>query len=100
MELINSKLRSISELCGKYRVKNLSAFGSVTRNDFSSDSDVDFIVDFNEDDPVQYTDLYFEFKERLEKLLNRKIDLLEERAVKNPFFRQELDQTKVKIYGS
>jgi len=33
-------------------------------------------------------------------LLNRKIDLLEERAVKNPFFRQELDQTKVKIYGS
>lgn len=100
MEVINSKLKTISELCRKYRVKHLSAFGSVTRNDFSADSDVDFIVDFNEDDPVRYSDLYFEFKERLEKLLNRKIDLLEERAVKNPFFKKELDQTKVKIYGS
>lgn len=100
MDFIHSKIKPITELCLKHKVKNLFAFGSVIREDFNTKSDVDLLVDFNENDPIQYSNLYFEFKERLETLLKRKIDLLEERAIKNPYFKQELEQTKVKIYGS
>jgi len=57
------------------------------------------VVDFEETDPFKYTDLYFQFKENLEKLFQRQIDLIEERGIKNQFFRKELDSTKILIYG-
>jgi hypothetical protein len=57
------------------------------------------VVDFEEKDPYRYTDLYFNLKYKLEDLLKRHVDLIEERAIKNPFFRQQLENTKVKIYG-
>ncbi|MCH8534892.1 MAG: nucleotidyltransferase domain-containing protein [Flavobacteriaceae bacterium] len=72
---------------------------SVIRDDFKDDSDIDFVVDFDETDPFKYTDLYFQLKENLEKLLQRQIDLIEERGIKNQFFRKELDSTKILIYG-
>ena len=75
------------------------AFGSVVRDDFNNDSDIDLVVDFNEKDPFTYTDLYFNLKSKLEELLKRQIDLIEERAIKNPIFKQQLEKTKVKIYG-
>lgn len=94
------KTKEIKGLCEKNNVKSLFAFGSITREDFNDGSDIDLVVDFNENDPFSYTDLYFNLKRKLEKLLNRQIDLLEERAIKNRFFKQELERTKVKIYGA
>jgi hypothetical protein len=60
---------------------------------------VDFVVDIDEKDPFKYTDIYFNLKSKLEEILQHQVDLLEERAIKNKFFRQELERTKVKIYG-
>ena len=69
------------------------------RYDFSDESDIDFVVDFDENDPFEYTNLYFQLKDELEKLLKRQIDLIEYRAIKNKYFRKELDETNVLIYG-
>ncbi|WP_425638466.1 nucleotidyltransferase domain-containing protein [Algoriphagus yeomjeoni] len=99
MNIKDKDLNHIKKLCEKYRVRTFSAFGSVNRDDFSDDSDIDFVVDFNESDPFKYTDLYFGLKENLEDLLKRQIDLVEERGIKNRFFKKELDETKVLIYG-
>lgn len=99
MNIKDKDLSLIKKLCEKYRVRTFSAFGSVNRDDFNEDSDIDFVVDFNENDPFKYTDLYFELKENLEDLLKRQIDLIEERGIKNRFFKKELDATKVLIYG-
>lgn len=99
MKISDEKINRIKQLCKKYRVKTFFAFGSVTRDDFKNDSDIDFVVDFEEKDPFKYTDLYFQLKENLEKLLQRQIDLIEERGIKNQFFRKELDRTKILIYG-
>lgn len=99
MRISEKNLSRIKSLCKEYRVKNFSVFGSVLRDDFSSDSDIDFVVDFNENDPIKYTDLYFQLKDRLEQILKRQIDLIEERGIKNPFFRKEIDESKVVIYG-
>ena len=57
------------------------------------------MVDFNENDPIKYSDLYFNLKEDLQKLLKREIDLIEDRGIKNQIFKKELDDTKVLIYG-
>ena len=93
------KLYQIQELCKSNGVRSLFAFGSVTRNDFNESSDIDLVVDFEEKDPFKYTDLYFNLKSKLEEILKRQVDLLEERSIKNSVFRQQLESTKVKIYG-
>ncbi|WP_304063364.1 nucleotidyltransferase family protein [Pedobacter glucosidilyticus] len=99
MNIDNSKLKQIRELCKANKVKSLFAFGSVTRNDYHESSDIDLVVDFDEQDPFRYTDLYFNLKAKIEEILARQVDLLEERGIKNRIFKQELENTKVKIYG-
>jgi predicted nucleotidyltransferase len=99
MKITEKNIERIKQLCKEYRVKNFSVFGSVLNDSFSSDSDIDFIVDFDENDPIKYTDLYFGLKDKLEKTLKRQIDLIEERGIKNPFFRKEIEESKVVIYG-
>jgi predicted nucleotidyltransferase len=99
MKITRRQLESIKALCQKSKVKSLVAFGSVLRDDFNDDSDIDLAVDFNETDPFNYTDLYFELKNELENILRRKIDLIESRSIRNKFFKDELDKTKLSIYG-
>lgn len=99
MEISDKNIYRIKKLCRQYKVKTFFAFGSVTRDDLRSDSDIDFVFDFEETDPFKYTDLYFQLKESLEHLLHRHVDLLEEKGIKNQFFRKELDRTKIMIYG-
>jgi predicted nucleotidyltransferase len=99
MKISENHLKQISGFCKESNVKSFAAFGSVVRDDFKEDSDIDFLVDFEEKDPIKYTDLYFKLKENLEKPLKNPVDLIEERAVKNPYFRKELNKTKVLIYG-
>lgn len=99
MQIDPHKMNQIQEICRANKVKTLFAFGSVTRDDFKENSDIDLVVDIDEIDPFTYTDFYFSIKSKLEAIFNRQVDLLEERAIKNSIFRKELDNTKVKIYG-
>jgi uncharacterized protein len=99
MKISKKNIERIKQLCKEYRVKNFSVFGSVLTDNFSKDSDIDFVVDFEENDPIKYTDLFFQLEEKLEQILKRKIDLIEERAIKNSFFRKEIDESKVVLYG-
>ncbi len=89
----------ISKLCEKYGVKSLYSFGSVNTENFTPESDIDLVVDLNSSDPLEYTDNYFDLKFALEKLLNRQIDLLENKAIKNPFLKKNIDDSKVLVYG-
>jgi uncharacterized protein len=71
MHIEQSKQEEISKVCKQNRVKSLFAFGSVTRDDFNENSDIDLVVDFDETDPFTYADLYFNLKEKLENILKR-----------------------------
>lgn len=99
MKIEDFKIAQIKKLCKTNKVKSLFAFGSVLRDDFNENSDVDLVVDIDESDPFKYTDIYFHLKLSLEEILKRQVDLLEDRAIKNKFFRRELDSTKEIIYG-
>ena len=99
MGLLETYKDQIQRLCKNHRVKTLYSFGSVNTQKFTSDSDVDLMVDFAINDPIEYADNYFDLKFELERILNRSIDLLENKAIKNPFLRENIDRSKVLIYG-
>ncbi|MFZ1256175.1 MAG: nucleotidyltransferase domain-containing protein [Saprospiraceae bacterium] len=99
MKKINTHIDQINKLCVSNKVKALFAFGSVTTAKFNVDSDIDLVVDIDERDPIIYSDYYFNLKLQLENLFKRNIDLLEQKAIKNPYLKKEIDQTKVLIYG-
>ncbi len=99
MNIQESILNKIVVLCNQYKVRSFYVFGSANGKNFNPNSDLDFVVDFNEKDPILYADLYFQLKQNLEKLFSRPIDLVEDRAIRNENFRAELDETKVLIYG-
>lgn len=99
MGFIETYKEQIQKLCKSHKVKSLYAFGSVNTTKFDKDSDVDLIVDFRIDDPLEYADNYFDLKFALENILGRPIDLLESKALKNPYLKRNIDQSKVLIYG-
>lgn len=99
MNLISSNIDKIKDLCDLYHVKALYAFGSVTRNELKPSSDIDLAVDIDSNDPITYSDNYFGLKFQLEQLLKRHIDLLELRAIKNQYLRQNIEKSKVLVYG-
>jgi predicted nucleotidyltransferase len=99
MERLRQFTPVIADLCGRYHVKTLFAFGSVLTDKFDHDSDIDLIVAFYDIPIEDYADNYFDLKFSLQEAFNRPVDLLEEQAIKNPYFKQNIDQTKQLIYG-
>jgi predicted nucleotidyltransferase len=99
MNTLNNHTLDINKLCESHKVKSLYAFGSVLTDKFNNESDIDLIVDFNPLDVLDYADNYFDLKFSLEAVLKRRIDLLEEKAIKNPYFKQTINQQKQLVYG-
>jgi len=99
MNLIESNIDNVRYLCKLHKVQRLYVFGSVLSDRFKKDSDIDFIVDFQGVELYDYADNYFDFKESLEVLFMREVDLLEDKAIKNPYLRQSIDSSKVLVYG-
>lgn len=99
MNPIESHNADITKLCKMHKVKSLYAFGSVLTEKFNTESDIDLIVEFQPLDVLDYADNYYDLKFSLETILKREIDLLEEKAIKNPYFRKTINQNKQLIYG-
>ena len=99
MNLLDQHIDQIIKLCETNSVKSLFAFGSVTTNKFKPDSDIDLVVEIDDNDPLSYANKYFDLKFQLQDILKRQIDLLEQKAIRNRFLKIEIDRTKVQIYG-
>lgn len=101
MKLIEMNMDRIIALCRKYKVAKLWVFGSILTPRFNDDSDVDFSVSFDKSriELPDYADNYFDLVDELASLFRRNIDLVCDDSVENPYFRKELDNTKVLIYG-
>ena len=99
MNIVDLNIEKIRDLCYKHKVARLFVFGSVLSERFKKSSDIDFIVDFREIDVYDYADNYFDLKFSFENILKRNIDLLEDKAIKNPYLRQSIDSSKQLLYG-
>jgi len=90
----------IRKLCEQHKVGRLYAFGSVLTEQFTDESDVDFLYTFRDDIPIlEVVNHYFNFQNDLEKTLSRQVDLTSEKDLKNPYFIKEVEATKQLIYG-
>ena len=99
---IEKVINSFRKALAKQGIKadRIIVFGSRAQGTAGENSDIDLVVDIDEEDPIAYSDKYFNLKFHLEKLLNRRIDLLELNAIKNSFLKSQIDKTKVLIYGN
>lgn len=99
MTFIDQYSSAIQQLCAQHKVRRLYAFGSVLTDRFRQDSDVDLIVDFEPQEVSQYAENYFDFKFALEAALRRPVDLLEEKSIRNPYFKKTIETHRQLIYG-
>lgn len=99
MTILEKHINDINQLCSTHKVRQLYAFGSVLTDKFNRDSDIDLIVDFEPVELSQYADNYYDLKSSLEQVLQKPVDLLEEKAIKNPYFRQVVNNQRQLIYG-
>jgi len=99
MNIVEQNSHAVSQFCKQHQVENMYVFGSVLTKDFSSVSDIDFLVRFGHVEAEKYFDNFIDLKMSLEQLFNRSVDLIEEQTVKNPVLRRTIDRNKKLIYG-
>jgi uncharacterized protein len=86
-------------LCQKHQVKYLYAFGSSTTDKFDfNKSDIDFLVEIDDIDPIERGEKLISLWDSFETFFHRKVDLLTESSIRNPFLRKSIDSTKILIY--
>ena len=102
IDLIEKRKQDIAALCMRCRVRRLELFGSaIDETGFDpSRSDIDFLVEFEEGQDSDAFDTFFSLKEGLENILARPIDLIVDRALKNPYVRAQIEANSEPVYGA
>ena len=98
--LIETYKNELKSLCEKYDVKIMYVFGSAVTSDFSESSDVDILISFKDISFEKYTDNFFELHDALVNLFQRKVDLITERSLSNPYFIESIEKTKQLLYAA
>ena len=99
MKPIDQHIDELKKLCEKFHVAELYVFGSIAKGDFTEKSDIDFLVHFSGVNPLDYFDNYMDFKDDIQKLYSRDVDLVEIQTIKNPILKKSIDRDKILIYG-
>lgn len=98
--LIYQHNSAIAEVCRRYQVRSLDVFGSAARGaDFDTDSsDADFLVEFLSTMEGPSISVFFNLQSELSRILGRPVDLVEESAVRNPFVKAQINQSRETVY--
>lgn len=97
---IGKYAEQIRDSCEQFEVERLDLFGSGVRADFDEQrSDLDFLVTFTEQTKIGYFNRYFGLLERLQEIFKRKIDLVEEKAIQNPYFKKVVDRERKVVFA-
>lgn len=100
MNVADLKNKELVKACKDFQVKELYAFGSVVSGEVSQKSDLDFLVEFDRIDYSGSFDQFMDFKQRLEEIYKRPVDLLTIKRFRNPIFQQEVDKSKTLVYAA
>jgi uncharacterized protein len=98
IERLETTPEQITALCQRWKINEFALFGSILREDFRPDSDIDVLVTFAPNDGWSLFDL-MNLQRELESIVGRPVDLLEKRDLKNPFRRSEILRTHQVIYA-
>lgn len=96
---ISKKQNDFKNLCQNHKVKFLYAFGSSVTNRFDNEkSDIDLLVEIDDPDPIERGEMLISLWDMFEIFFKRKVDLLTESSIRNPFLRKNIDSTKILLY--
>ncbi|MCO6438037.1 MAG: nucleotidyltransferase domain-containing protein [Phycisphaerae bacterium] len=99
--LIEDNRDVILALCHKHHVARLDVFGSAVSGKFDpARSDLDVLVEFESLEPGQLADAYFGLLHDLEDLFDRRVDLVSPKAIRNPYFQRDIQQTREAVYAA
>jgi len=99
--IIEKNKNRLIELCRKYHVIQLDVFGSVATDEFDAEtSDIDFLVQFDSSVKQNRFDNFFALRRELMTLFGREVDLVEPGGLRNPYFIEQVNQTREKIYAA
>jgi predicted nucleotidyltransferase len=90
---------AIAQFCQKWKIVEFALFGSVLRDDFRDDSDLDVLVVFEEPRDLSLS-AWLDIREEISVLFGRKVDLIQKKLLKNPYSRAEILRTHRVIYAS
>ena len=96
---IDFPFNQVVEFCERWQVNEFSLFGSVLRDDFRPDSDVDVLVSFNPSAPWSLFDLVT-MQDELQKIFGRTVDLVEREGLRNPFRKRSILSSREVIYAA
>lgn len=88
----------INDFCARWEIRRMSLFGSVLRDDFGPDSDIDILISFRDDAQWSLWD-WIEMQDELRAIFGRDVDVVEESGLRNPFRRHEILSTREVVYG-
>jgi len=89
----------LAYICEKYFIKSICIFGSSLRDDFNTDSDLDFLVEFVDSAPITLFDI-MDLEDELFDKFKRRIDIVEKESLKNPIRKQEILKTSELLYAA
>jgi uncharacterized protein len=93
--IITNNLAQLQNICKTHYVKELYVFGSAARNEMNDDSDVDFLYTMKEETPeMEYATIFFDMLWKFESLLEKKVDMVPEKYMRNRIFIEEVNNTK------
>ena len=99
ISVVSEQAAELEQLCLRYSVLRLEIFGSAATSQYRpEESDLDFVVEFQPLPDGTYADTYFGLLEALKRLFGKTVDLVVGSAIKNPYFRQSIEETKRLIY--
>ena len=100
INLVENKRESIKQLCLAYDVKSMYVFGSASNGKFTDESDIDLLIAFKDISIEKYTDNYFILHDKLEELFGRKVELITENSLSNPYFIESVEESKQLLYAA
>ena len=100
MNISDLKNEELEQACKDYQVRELYVFGSAASETLTGSSDLDFLVEFNRTGYEGAFDQYVGFKERLEEIYGRPVDLLQSGTFRNPLFQEEIEKSKTILYAA
>jgi hypothetical protein len=99
MTITDRMAQGLRAFCVKWRVRELAVFGSAVREDFAPESDVDVLVAFEEGAPWSSWE-WPDMTDELESIFGRRVDLVDAGGLRNPFFRNEVLNTRRVLYAA
>lgn len=91
--------RAVADLCQRWRIARLALFGSTARNEARDGSDIDLLVDFVPDATWSLLDLV-KLKEEFEALLGCPVDVIERRALRNPYRLRSAERDEIILHAA